>query len=163
MGPIRRIRLIAAMNALRICFCLLAIVLCSCNRGHKTCAVCQRDECTGLAFRVTLDNGKTVETCCPRCGLHYVEEAKQSARLMQATDYVTGKWLDAKLATFVSGSDVSHCASKEVRRDAQGCCLVKGYDRCLPSLIAFQSQEEAGKFLKEHGGTMVSFEKIAAN
>jgi hypothetical protein len=151
------------MKALVACGCLLTLLFCSCNRGPKTCAVCQRDECTGLAFRVTLDTGKTVETCCPRCGLHYVEEAKQSARLMQATDYITGKWLDAKLATFVSGSDVSHCASKEVRRDAQGCCLVKGYDRCLPSLIAFQSQDEASKFLKEHGGAMVSFEKIAAN
>lgn len=149
------------MRAAALAFVALAL-LSACNRGPKTCAVCQRDECTGMAFRVTLADGKMVETCCPRCGLHYIASAKQSAQKTEASDYVSGTWMDAKMATYVSGSDVSHCASKEIKRDAQGCCYVKGFDRCLPSVIAFQTQDDAEKFQKEHGGKIVAFDKLAA-
>jgi len=140
----------------------LALFAISCDRAAKSCAVCQRDECTGLAFRITLENGKSVETCCPRCGLHFIKESRESSFLIQATDYAGGKWMDANSATYVSGSDVSHCAAGEVKHDAQGCCYFKGFDRCMPSVIAFQSQDDARNFAKEHGGTVVAFDQLAA-
>lgn len=134
----------------------LALVT-GCGRGAKTCAVCAREECHGLAFRVTLESGQQVETCCARCGLHYVEAGNRRARSFEATDFATGKWIDAGNAVFVSGSDAHACASMESRRDAEGCCLMKTYDRCLPSLVAFASRDAALTFQKEHGGELIGF------
>jgi nitrous oxide reductase accessory protein NosL len=141
----------------------VAVLLVGCSRGPKHCAVCERDECKGLAFRVTLQNGKTVETCCPRCGLHYLASTKQQAKALQATDIVSGRRVDARKAVYVEGSDVSHCAPLEVRRDAFGCCYYKGFDRCSPSLIAFASEESAQAFQKQHGGKIVAFEKLSVD
>ncbi len=150
---------IAAIAAIAFALALAT----GCSRGQKTCAVCEREECKGLAFRVRLETGKTVETCCPRCGLHYLESTKQQARALQATDYAGGQWIDATKATYVSGSDVAHCAMKETKRDAYGCCAFKDFDRCLPSLIAFADTTSAQTFQKQHGGEVVGFEKIAPN
>ncbi len=138
----------------------LIVVAVGCHRGPKTCAVCERGECIGLTFQITLANGKKVDTCCPRCGLHYVHDHSVTPRSLSATDIITGKRTDATKAVYVEGSDVSHCAAKDARRDAYGCCYFKGYDRCEPSLIAFASPEAAGKFQKEHGGRLVMFGKL---
>ncbi|MSR64483.1 MAG: hypothetical protein EXS18_01735 [Verrucomicrobiae bacterium] len=139
---------------------VLALLAVSCSRSPKVCAVCQRDECKGLAFRVTLDTGRTVETCCPRCGLEYLKNNKLTARQLQATDIASGSWIDAKKAVYVSGSDVSHCSTMEVKRDAQGCCFFKGYDRCQPSVIAFANRDAAAAFQKQHGGSIVDFQSL---
>ena len=37
------------------------MMVAGCTRGAKVCAVCQRDECRAMAFRITLENGKKVE------------------------------------------------------------------------------------------------------
>lgn len=131
-----------------------------CHRGPKTCAVCDRAECTGLTFRITLPNGKKVETCCPRCGLHYIETHGITPKSIQATDVITGKRVDAANAVYVEGSDVSHCAANEARRDAYGCCFFKGYDRCEPSVIAFDSNEAAERFQTQHGGRVLTFQEL---
>lgn len=127
------------------------------------CAVCQRGECKAMAFRMTLDNGKTVETCCPRCGLHYLETNKQQARTFEATDFATGHWLDATKVVFVSGSDMRPCAMPESKRDAQGCCMYLQYDRCLPSLVAFADKNAAVEFQKQHGGDVLAFAGLSAS
>ncbi len=97
-----------------------------------------------MSFRVTLESGKVVETCCPRCGLHYLESSHQQARKMEATDFATGNWVDAATAVYVSDSDMHPCAEMQTMRDPQGCCMMKTYDRCLPSLVAFAAKEQAG-------------------
>jgi alpha-D-ribose 1-methylphosphonate 5-triphosphate synthase subunit PhnG len=79
---------------------------------------------------------------------------------MWAADFATGKHLDAGQATYVEGSDVSHCAVKEIRRDGYGCCYVKGFDRCQPSLVAFADRAAAERFQQEHGGRIVPFAKL---
>ena len=112
---------------------------------------------------MTLANGKTVQTCCPRCGLHYLNINHQTAKTLQATDYTSGQWIDATKALYVSGSDVSHCGMVDVHRDAYGCCAIKDYDRCLPSLIAFVTLDAAQAFQKQHGGSLVTFAQLQAD
>jgi hypothetical protein len=151
------------MKGLAISICVVALAAASCGRSEKSCAVCQRAECKGLAFRVELSSIKTVETCCPRCALHYLKTENVRARQLWASDYTSGKWIDATKAIYVSGSDVMHCApTMEARRDAFGCCAFKDFDRCLPSVIAFVDANAAREFSKAHGGEIVAFEKLAA-
>lgn len=139
-----------------ILICALALLAISCGQSHKVCAVCQRDECAGFTFRVKLEDGKQIETCCPRCGMWYVKSAGQRAREMWATDFDSGKRIDATKAAYVSGSDVSYCSQTETRRDGYGCCFYKGFDRCQPSLIAFESAAAAQVFQKQHGGELLT-------
>lgn len=143
--------------------CVLGMVLVSCGQRREVCAVCQRDECAGFAFHVMLDNGRAVETCCPRCGLHYVQSEKQHVRSMSATDFQSGKLIDATRAFYLSGSGLSHCSGQETRRDAYGCCYYKGFDRCLPSLVAFETREAAEASEKQHGGEIVAFGQLSVN
>jgi nitrous oxide reductase accessory protein NosL len=148
------------MKLLVTIFCVALVA--GCAQSPRTCAVCNRDECKGMAFRVTLENGKTVETCCPRCGLHYLETNHLKARTIEATDFATGNWVDATRAVYVSDSNVHPCATLETRRDPQGCCMTKTYDRCLPSLVAFAGKVQAAAFQKDHGGQLVGLETISA-
>jgi hypothetical protein len=141
-------------------FFTMLVLFVGCQRAPKTCQVCQRDECRGLAFRITLTTGKTVETCCPRCGLYYLATAKQRAQSLAATDLSSGQWIDASKAVYVSGSAISPCASMEAKRDAYGCCAVKDFDRCLPSLIGFGTTAAAAAFQKQHGGELLTWEQI---
>jgi hypothetical protein len=148
------------MRAMALILCVAFVA--GCSKSPRMCAVCEREECKGLAFRVTLENGKVVETCCPRCALHYLENNHQQARKMEATDFATGKWVDATRAVYVSDSDVHPCAELNAMRDPQGCCLMKTYDRCLPGLVAFAAKDQAATFQKDHGGQLVAFQEISA-
>jgi len=150
------------MKRLAILGCALVLSLPACGRASKHCAVCERSECSGLAFRVTPADGKRVETCCPRCGLRYLQSSGQAAQSLQATDFKSGRWIKAAQAVYVSGSDQSHCTPSEARRDAYGCCGIKQFDRCLPSLIAFETRSDAEAFRQKHGGTITSLAAIQA-
>lgn len=149
------------MKLLAILMCTIALLATSCGRQPRSCAVCKREECAGLAFQLTLEDGGSVQTCCPRCAVHYLHTTGKSARAMQATDYPSGKWIDASKAVYVSGSDVTHCSPIEAKRDGYGCCYFKVYDRCMPSLIAFADQKEARTFQQEHSGEIIAFDQIS--
>ena len=146
------------MRTLALLLCVVLVA--GCTKSPRVCAVCDRAECKGMAFRVTLENGKVVETCCPRCALHYLESNHQQARTMEATDFATGHWVDATHAVYVSDSDVHPCAEMNTMRDPQGCCLMKTYDRCLPSLIVFRDRAAAVDFQRQHGGKLQTFQEI---
>jgi hypothetical protein len=137
----------------------VTLLLAGCGRGAKVCAVCQREECKAMAFRVTMPFGK-VETCCARCGLRYLH-ANSAASEVAATDFATGHWIDATKATYVSGSDARGCAMPATRRDAQGCCMYVAYDRCLPSVVAFADRAAAVEFQKQHGGDVQTFAELS--
>ncbi|MCG3150132.1 MAG: hypothetical protein PCFJNLEI_03610 [Verrucomicrobiae bacterium] len=137
----------------------MAVAFVGCQRGPSQCSVCEREECKGLTFRITLPAKKTVETCCARCGLHYLA-GSSAAQKAEATDFSTGKWIDATTASYVSGSDVHPCATVNAQRDAQGCCVFKGYDRCLPSLVAFAKDTDAQAFARQRGGEVVTWVQL---
>jgi len=65
---------------------------------------------------------------------------KDKITKMKVTDYYTQKAIDAKKAYYVAGSDVLGPMGKE--------------------LIPFATKEEAEKFMKDHKGTLVSFDQI---
>ena len=137
----------------------VVLALAGCRPAAQSCAVCQRAECRGLTFQVELANGKTVATCCPRCGLLFAKS--QQVRHLWATDFSSGRRIDATTAVYVEASDVSHCAAMETKRDAYGCCFYKGFDRCQPSLLAFADRAAAVKFQQVHGGQVVTLEKVS--
>jgi len=142
----------------------LGFLASSCG-GPKFCGVCQREECRNLAFTIRLQDGKAVETCCPRCGLHYVEQEHPRVASLSVRDFDTALALDARNAFYVEGSDVTPCSSMQESsppRDERGCCMKQVYDRCLPSVLAFGSRERAESFAREHGGMVKTLAEIEA-
>ena len=142
-----------------LAFAAATIAGCS---GGESCAECGRMECRNMAFTIHLQGGKEVETCCARCGLHYLESEHPSVASLTAHDFEGAGEIDARDAFYVDGSDVTPClaAGKPPLRDASGCCADPVYDRCLPSLIAFRSKEAAERFAREHGGAVRRFAEI---
>jgi hypothetical protein len=141
---------------------LSAVLASACAGAAGECAQCGRMECRNMAFTVHLQGGKRVETCCARCGLHYLESEHPPVESLTARDFDGAGEIDATRAFYVDGSDVTPClaAGKPPLRDASGCCADPVYDRCLPSLIAFRSKQVAEAFAREHGGAVRGFAEI---
>lgn len=150
----------------RVAAAVLAALLlfaAGCGRGHKMCAVCQRDECGNLAFTIHLKNGSEVETCCPKCGLRYLDQEHPTFASLSVRDFDTAGQLDARGAFYVEGSDVTPCTSMHPSsppKDEQGCCVAPVYDRCLPSVLAFRSKDRAEAFGRMHGGIVKTFANL---
>jgi hypothetical protein len=142
---------------------LCLVTALSCRRA-ASCAVCGRDECGNVTFTLHLQGGRSVETCCPRCGLHAIEQRRLEVASLEVRDFDTARTIDARAAFYVEGSDVSPCSSMHGAsppRDERGCCLRTVYDRCLPSVLAFASSARAAEFARGHGGTVRSLGEIA--
>jgi hypothetical protein len=137
-----------------------ALLQISCLSPPATCDVCGRDECRALAFRVDYEGGGTQWTCCPRCASHAVAASGRKVERLTARDFASGRDTDATAAVYVEGSDVEHCRSPREERTESGCCRLLTYDRCLPSLIAFESASSAEAFSRQHGGTLRRFEDL---
>ncbi len=60
------------------------------------CAVCQRPLHKAVSFTLQSSKGRTMSTCCPRCGLRYVVDGNASP--LWATDFSNGKAIPAKEA-----------------------------------------------------------------
>lgn len=144
-----------------VAFCL--VVTASCGRsGAASCSQCGRDECKNLAFTIGLENGGTVETCCPRCALRYMARKRPAVATLAVRGFADARTLDARKAFYVEGSDAHPCASHDKTPvvDAHGCCLKAVYDRCEPSLVAFDSAEKAESFARDHGGFVRTFDEL---
>lgn len=154
-------RLAARALAVALAGGLAAALLCACRASPVSCAVCHRDECRAVAFRVAYTDGLVQETCCPRCASHAIrEQAGRTIARLDATDFATGARLEARAAAYVEGSDFEPCSRPEAERAELGCCRKLDYDRCLPSLIAFSSPDAARSFIQDHGGSLRSFEDL---
>ena len=135
----------------------------SCSRSTTAmCSQCGRDECKNLAFTIGLADGGIVETCCPRCGLRYIAKKHPAVTSLAVRGFADARTLDAQKAFYVEGSDVHPCAGHEKAAavDARGCCLKAVYDRCEPSLVAFDSAEKAESFARDHGGFVRTFDEL---
>ena len=142
---------------------ILALPL-SCRTSAETCSQCGRSGCTNLAFTIQLESGKAVQTCCPRCGLHYIATEHPAVAALTARDFDSKAPIDARHAFYVDGSDVTPCHSVDASapKDERGCCLTPDYDRCLPSLLAFGTREKAEEFARSHGGDVKTFQDLKA-
>ncbi len=121
------------------------------------CRVCERGMHHGVTYRLELASGNE-DACCPRCGMHYQVEHPGAAKRALATDLNSGQFIAADTAYYVEGGDISHCTmhSTPVARQPRG-VSVRDYDRCLPSLVAFDSKQAAETYQKQHGGEVLDY------
>ena len=122
------------------------------------CPFCDRMVHSATAYRIKVGN-RVVEACCPRCGMHAQVNQRQATNgIAWATDLNTGESVPAESAVYVEGGDVQYCThgDQPVTRQPHG-VSVREYDRCLPTLVAFKTPQEAEAYQKQHGGRVLSY------
>jgi hypothetical protein len=126
----------------------------ACARRADRCWVCDREIHPGVSATLTLANGSEVKACCPRCALHYQEEAESPVRGIRVSDYPSGRSLAFEQAFLVDGSDETPCIRHHPVAVEPHATMHICYDRCMPSLIAFGDEAAARAFMTDHGGTL---------
>ena len=125
---------------------------------HRLCDLCGRPVHSAMGASVFLKNKSRVDTCCPRCALHYeIQKPAQVARVM-VTDNTGGEKIPATEAYFVEGSDAETCQHDPDSAPREpGVEYDRKFDRCLPNLVAFRSEADAREFQKRLGGRVLQY------
>lgn len=103
----------------------------------KSCPICSKPITRSHPYKIIVENTKVVEACCEHCGLmlHKKYETQDVSALTY--DFITEKPVNALDAYYVVGSSAIPC--------------------CSPSVIPFINREEAEKFAKGFGGSVLNF------
>ena len=127
------------------------------SKGPALCQMCSRNIPKQTAFRMATTHG-TVMACCPRCAMHHIISHPGLVRRAWATDFDSGRMIPAQSAFYDEGGNVQYCTAHEspVERTPTG-VEVRTYDRCLPTLVAFATQDKAEAYRQQHGGRVVTY------
>src|SRR3990172_9415150 len=112
---------------------------------------------------VALVNGEQKIFCCTACALTLRAQTGQSVKLLELTDYETGRSLAPEEAFVVRGSEVNMCVTQHMLMEESKQAAPMNFDRCMPSLVAFARREAAEDFLRVQGGTLVSFQELISD
>jgi len=126
-----------------------------------TCEVCYRPLHEETFYQIHLTNGDTREVCCPRCGLRF-QEAREDVLRAEVADFYTKERIDARTPFYVENSSVHLCSASSVQADRSGTQYEVAWDRCLPSLIAFESRKAAEGFQQQNGGVIKDYDELLA-
>ena len=122
------------------------------------CPFCDRMVHPSTAYKLMVD-GHELAACCPRCGMHaQVNQEQGKAGQAWATDVTTGESVAAEAATYVEGGNVQYCThgDQPMTRQPNGVSM-REYDRCLPTLAAFKTPQEAETYHQQYGGRVLSY------
>jgi hypothetical protein len=128
------------------------------------CPFCDRVVHPITAYRLKVGD-HVVAACCPRCGMHaQANQTHGEPGMAWATDVNTGESVAAESATFVEGGDVQYCThgDQPMTREPHGVSM-REYDRCLPTLVAFKTPQEAEAYRQQHGGRVLSYPQALAS
>ncbi len=98
------------------------------------CAVCGHPAPARTRGTLLLPDGRRQTLCCPHCLLLALERHREATGLVG--DFLSGRVLDAREATFLFGPEVELC--------------------CDPPVLAFAEEVDARRFQKGFGGALLS-------
>lgn len=124
------------------------------------CQICRRPMHDATSFFVTLEDGQEVELCCPRCGMRFMA-GREDVESSVVADYLSEERIPASKAFYVVGSSVHpFCSEAEILHDRSGIEYERTWDRCLPSVIAFRTREDAREFQAQYGGEIAQYDQL---
>ena len=155
MGPVAR-RVVAILLPLAL---LGGVGYYLGQQEHLDCDICNRHLHEEMAYKIYLSSGEVLDACCPRCGLRF-ERSNDDVVSAQVADFTTGEFVPADEALYVEGSLVELCAHDLTQRDGMGVLYRLVWDRCLPSLLAFKTREQAELFRHQNGGEIKTYPQV---
>jgi hypothetical protein len=152
----------------KILACILILALAGAGvyflyqQEEPVCQVCKRPMYQATNFEIELASGEPVKVCCPRCGL-YFQQGRDDVAGARVADFDSGQLTVAEEAFYVEGSSVHPCCQMETeQKDQSGIQYQLSWDRCMPSLVGFDSESAAQSFSEKYGGTIKSYAELRA-
>jgi DeoR/GlpR family transcriptional regulator of sugar metabolism len=94
-----------------------------------------------MPFIIRRTDGQTHTACCAHCGLMMLMSTEGVASVL-TTDFLYGRTVSARSAAYVVGSGVHLC--------------------CAPSVLSFASADDAERFARGFGGTVMAYDEALA-
>lgn len=131
------------------------------QRQAKVCPFSGREIYPQTRALVTV-GGRKYETCCVRCAIIEARQTGKPLRVLKVADFATSKLLNPNKAWFVEGSNVNLCMSMSpaAKSPSRESVLLREFDRCSPSALAFSSEKQARAFIAVHGGVLRRLEDL---
>jgi len=108
------------------------------KKQDDLCLVCKRPIQPHTKVIMQSNSGEQIAVCCPHCATLLLE-MRDDITSGLAVDFIHGKMINLKTATFVVNPDVEVC--------------------CTPSVICFANQEDARRFQIGFQGELATLEK----
>ena len=122
------------------------------TRSPAGCPLCHR----GIhpASRAVIEiRGERKAVCCVRCAITAESQEGVPVRLLEVSDFRSGKPLQPESAHYVANAAVVLCAQHEAPgRDEYKQPHMRVFDRCEPSILAFSNETDARRFTAQNGG-----------
>jgi hypothetical protein len=111
---------------------------------------------------VALLDGDREVYCCPACALSEHQQSGKQVQVLELTDFSTNQPVNPDSGFIVRNSDVNPCLQHHPAVGENSQPLEARFDRCSPSVLAFQDQRSAAAFARQHGGQVLKFSAFAA-
>jgi hypothetical protein len=131
------------------------------RRSRMECGFCQR-QINPKAHVVAEVGGQRRDVCCTHCAVTEARQEKKPLRLIEVTDYPTGKLVSPEGAWFVEDSRVIACQHDMSKMDESKHAEPLAFDRCSPGTFAFSDRKAAEAFVAQSGGVLRSLPEVLA-
>jgi len=131
------------------------------RRSEEVCGICERHINPRSAVIAEV-GGVRHHVCCAHCAVTEGLQEHKPVRLIEVTDYNSGRKLDPKGAWYVDGSRIVACTHDMTRMNEMKQVERAAFDRCSPGTFAFASRAEANAFADSNGGVVGNMEDMLA-
>jgi hypothetical protein len=131
------------------------------RRSDEICGICAR-HINAQAGVIAEIGGRRRHVCCAHCAVTEGLQEHKPVRLIEVTDYASGRKLDPGRAWYVDGSRIVACEHDMTHMDDMKQVATAKFDRCSPGTFAFSSRAEAEAFATKNGGVVMNMQEMLA-
>ncbi len=131
------------------------------QHSTEVCGICRR-HISPQAGVIAEVGGRRRHVCCAHCAITEGLQEHKPVRLIEVTDYNSGRKLDPAQAWYVDGSRVVVCMHDMTRMDEMKQVERAAFDRCSPGTLAFAGRAEADAFVAQNGGAIHNLQEMLA-
>src|SRR5512146_1357148 len=131
------------------------------RRAQESCGICQR-HISPQAGVIAEVGGQRRHVCCAHCAVTEGLQQRKPVRLIEVTDYSSGRKLDPAKAWYVDGSRVVACTHDMPPMNEMKHVGRTAFDRCSPGTFAFATRADAEAFVAKNGGAIRDLSEMLA-
>ncbi len=153
---------LAAIVLLLIVAGLLVVGNWSVHRNsQEVCGICARhiNPHAGVIAEV---GGVRHHVCCAHCAVTQGRQEHKPVKLIEVTDYSSGRKLEPAQAWYVDGSRVVACEHDMTHMSETKQAAPATFDRCSPGTFAFADRTQAADFAAANGGVVRNMGEMLA-
>lgn len=131
------------------------------KHSEEACGICAR-HINPQAGVIAEIGGRRHHVCCAHCAVTEGRQEHKPVRLIEVTDYSSGRKLDPSHAWYVDGSRIVACTHDMTHMNEMKQVEKTAFDRCSPGTFAFASRAEADTFAANNGGVVRDLDGMLA-